>query len=355
MHHPTAHQLTTLCDLATHTMPSRYGNAPAKRLRFAGATLACLTLISTGVSVIHETYSHQHRSLQRRSRTLRSGAQAWSRTRPRQSAWTVRGGYKHGSSAIASSSGSNSGNSVGQDGFAPSGETTAADSNIDKLAADLRATRDHIAADIHARGEAIAADLKGKQEKIVDEVLRERSPEAFGELGGHASSYDSATAGMDVANRRSFFLGIRRVLLLVQVVELLAACMWQAAFPFGGLAGFITASSTTNGEGGTPNTAGLATLKDIVAGEAGDGRGPLGLALAACLAQFSVYTMLLVWFGCDRVVLRGVRVTAWEHGAAAVWALTRLMTGPGGKLTHLVACAWLAGMAFLCAYFGRQL
>lgn len=160
--------------------------------------------------------------------------------------------------------------------------------------------------------------------------------------------------GMDVANRRSFFLGIRRVLLLVQVVELLAACMWQAAFPFGGVAGFITAASTTNGDGGTSNTV-KATLRDIVAGEAGDGRGRLGLAMAACLAQFSVYTMLLVWFGCDRVVLRGVRVTAWEHGAAAIWALTRLVTGPGGKLTHLVSCAWLAGMAFLCAYFGRQL
>lgn len=198
MHHTQLPKhLTTLCALTTHTMRSLYGNTPAKRLRLVAATLACLTLMSTGASVLDETYSHQHRSLQRRSRTRRSGAQAWSRMRPRQSAWAVRGGYKHGSSATSGSSGSSSSNGVGQDGFPPRGETT--DSSIDKLAADLRATRDHIAADIHARGEAIAADLKGKQEKIVDEVLRERSPEAFGELGGHASSYDSATAVSRVA------------------------------------------------------------------------------------------------------------------------------------------------------------
>lgn len=75
---------------------------------------------------------------------------------------------------------------------------------IEKIAADLRAKRDDIAADVRARGEAIATDLKAKQEaiaadlkatqeKITDEVLRDRSPEAFGELGGH-KSYDSATA-----------------------------------------------------------------------------------------------------------------------------------------------------------------
>lgn len=154
---------------------------------------------------------------------------------------------------------------------------------------------------------------------------------------------------MDVASRRSFFLGIRRIVLLVQVVELLAACIWQAAFPFGGVAGFVTGAAA----GGTSKAA-ESTLGDIVAGM-GDGRGRLGLAMAASLAQFSVYTMLLVWFGCDRVVLRAVRVTGWEHGAAAVWALTRLVTGPGGKLLHLAVCAWLAGMTFLCGYFGRQL
>lgn len=64
---------------------------------------------------------------------------------------------------------------------------------IEKVAADLRAKRDDIAADVLARGQAIASELKVKQEKIADEVLRDRSPEAFGELGGHAS-YDSATA-----------------------------------------------------------------------------------------------------------------------------------------------------------------
>ncbi|CAM9318689.1 unnamed protein product [Hapterophycus canaliculatus] len=223
------------------------------------------------------------------------------------------------------------------------------------MTADLLAKKDHIAADIHARGEAVAADLKAKQEKITDEILRERSPEAFGELGGHSSSYDSATAGMDVANRRSFFLGIRRIILLVQVAELLAASLWQAAFPYGGLAGFVAAApATAGGADGTPAALQI-SLKEIIAGGVGDGGGRLGLAVAACLAQFSVYTMLLVWFGCDRVVLRGIRVTAWEHGAAAAWVLARLVAGSGDKLSHLAACTWLAGMAFLCAYFGRQL
>lgn len=146
--------------------------------------------------------------------------------------------------------------------------------------------------------------------------------------------------GMDVANRRSFFLGIRRVVLLVQVVELVAACCWQAAFPRGGIAGFVFAgsepSATTSGLGG------------------GDGGGRLGLAMAASLGQAALYTILLVFFGCDRVVLRAVRVTGWEHGAAAAWALTRAF-GAVGKLSHLAACTWLAGVAFLCVYFGRQL
>lgn len=158
---------------------------------------------------------------------------------------------------------------------------------------------------------------------------------------------------MDVANRRSFFLGIRRIVLLAQVVELLAACIWQTAFPYGGVAGFFAAAA--GGTAGGASTAAKSSLRDIIVKGAGDGRGQLGLAVAASLAQFSVYTMLLVWFGCDRVVLRAVRVTGWEHGAAAAWALTRLVVGPGGKLSHLAACTWLAGMAFLCAYFGRQL
>lgn len=160
---------------------------------------------------------------------------------------------------------------------------------------------------------------------------------------------------MDVANRRSFFLGIRRIVLLAQVVELLAACVWQTVFPYGGVAGFF--SATAGGAAGDASTAGIPPLRDIIANTkgAGDGRGRLGLAVAASLAQCSLYTMLLVWFGCDRVVLRAVRLTGWEHGAAAAWALTRLVSGPGGKLSHLAACTWLAGMAFLCAYFGRQL
>lgn len=72
-------------------------------------------------------------------------------------------------------------------------ESTASRERIEKIAENLKSKRDDIAADVRARGEAIAADLKAKQEKITDEVLRDRSPEAFGELGGH-HSYDSATA-----------------------------------------------------------------------------------------------------------------------------------------------------------------
>lgn len=72
-------------------------------------------------------------------------------------------------------------------------EEKKASERIEKIAENLKAKRDDIAADVRARGEALAADLKAKQEKITDEVLRDRSPEAFGELGGH-HSYDSATA-----------------------------------------------------------------------------------------------------------------------------------------------------------------
>lgn len=71
--------------------------------------------------------------------------------------------------------------------------SNAAVEKIEKLAAELRAKRDDITAEVRARGEALAAELKAKQEKIADEVLRDRSPEAFGELNGH-HSYDSATA-----------------------------------------------------------------------------------------------------------------------------------------------------------------
>lgn len=160
---------------------------------------------------------------------------------------------------------------------------------------------------------------------------------------------------MDVASRRSFFLGIRRIVLLVQAVELLAACMWQAAFPYGGVAGFVAGAATGGTSKAAKSTIGEVVAEAAEAATAGDSRGRLGFAMAASLAQFSVYTMLLVWFGCDRVVMRAVRVTGWEHGAAAAWALTRLVTGSGGKLSHFAVCAWLAGMTFLCAYFGRQL
>lgn len=150
--------------------------------------------------------------------------------------------------------------------------------------------------------------------------------------------------GMDVANRRSFFLGIRRLVLLVQVVELITACAWQTAFPFGGVAGFI-ANCKESAPAMTPR------------GEDYSGRGKLGLAVAASLGQAALYTSLLVFFGCDRIVLRAVRVTGWEHGAAAAWAFMRAagLLGGGGKLSHVAVCAWLAAMAFLCGYFGRQL
>lgn len=143
--------------------------------------------------------------------------------------------------------------------------------------------------------------------------------------------------GMDVANQRAFFLGIRRVVLLAQVVELVIACSWQAIFPYGGVAGFAARDKDSSAI--TPG---------------GGGRGRLGFAVAAALGQAAVYTSLLAFFGCDRVVLRAVNVTGWEHGAAAAWVLTRTF-GAAGKLPHLAACVWLAGMAFLCLYFGRQL
>lgn len=75
----------------------------------------------------------------------------------------------------------------------PSNGSNPAVEKIEKLAAEIRAKRDDITAEIRARGEVLAAELKAKQEMIADEVLRDRSPEAFGELNGH-HSYDSATA-----------------------------------------------------------------------------------------------------------------------------------------------------------------
>lgn len=85
---------------------------------------------------------------------------------------------------------------------------------IEYIASELRARTDDIAADMRARGEAIAADLQAKQEKITDELLRDRSPEAFGELGGHRS-YDPTTAVRRLAFQRSSYMyiyAIRRIL-----------------------------------------------------------------------------------------------------------------------------------------------
>lgn len=137
-------------------------------------------MLTTRVSsVIDKTYHHPWQKL---SATLRSSA----RTRAWQSAWTLRGGYERSSSTVKSQEehDAQTGGDDGEEDRKPK----------DSIAADLLAKGDNIAADIHARGEAIAADLKAKQEKVTDEILRERSPEAFGELGGHSSSYDPATA-----------------------------------------------------------------------------------------------------------------------------------------------------------------
>lgn len=134
------------------------------------------------------------------------------------------------------------------------------------------------------------------------------------------------------------------MILLAQVIELITACAWQAAFPYGGVAGFVS-NHKGSASAMTPRSAD------------DSGRGSLGLAVAASLGQAALYTALFVFFGCDRVVLSAVRVTGWEHGAAAAWALMRAagMLGGGGKLCHVVACAWLTVMTFLCGYFGRQL
>ena len=165
-----------------------------------GPIFACFVLIFTAQAAsLIETSGGQTKSMSR------CPSRECARTQAGRNSWAVRGGYQHGRSSSSSSSSS----SRGQDTFSnasvdeedhvhPRGGTSAADinhhHNIEKLAADLRAKKEHIATHIHDRKEAFTADLKAKQEKIADEVLRERSPEAFGELGGHASSYDSATA-----------------------------------------------------------------------------------------------------------------------------------------------------------------
>lgn len=177
---------------------SNHGD-PAKSV---GPIFACFVLIFTvqAASLI-ETSGAQTKSM------FRCPSRGCAQTPAGHNLWTVRGGYQHGRSSSSSSIRSSSGR--GQDTFSNGsvdegdhvrtrGGTAASDMdhhhNIEKLAADLRAKKEHIATHIHDRKEAFTAELKAKQEKIADEVLRERSPEAFGELGGHASSYDSATA-----------------------------------------------------------------------------------------------------------------------------------------------------------------
>lgn len=165
---------------------------------------AASSLISDDSTSPSQQLGYQHPAGQRRA--SQSTASTRTRTRAWLSARTVRGGYQHGSSNRGHGTQKND---QDNDHVPPRGATATADEidisgdanydhdnqhNIEKIAADLRAKKDHIATHIHARGEALAADLKAKQEKIADEVLRERSPEALGELGGHASSYDSATA-----------------------------------------------------------------------------------------------------------------------------------------------------------------
>lgn len=176
-------------------------NNPADPVRSMGPVFACFVLIFTvqAAALLSETSRGHTKSV------FRCPSRGCAPPQAGKNSWTVRGGYQHDRSSSSSSS-----SSRGQDTFnnggvdqedhdvRPRGGTTATDidhhHNIEKLAADLRATKENIATHIQDRKEAFTADLKAKQEKLTDEVLRERSPEAFGELGGHASSYDSATA-----------------------------------------------------------------------------------------------------------------------------------------------------------------
>lgn len=184
----------------THKMVRPLLGNPADPARFMGPILACFVLVFTAQAASLIETSGRHTK-----GTFRSPSLGWARMQAGRNPWIVRGGYQHDHSSSSSKDSS----SRGQDTFSnasvdeedhvrPRGGTTATDinhhHNIEKLAADLRAKKEHIATHLHDRKEAFAADLKAKQEKIADEVLRERSPEAFGELGGHASSYDSATA-----------------------------------------------------------------------------------------------------------------------------------------------------------------
>lgn len=117
---------------------------------------------------------------------------AWVSTRAGHIVLSVRGGQE--GNGIIGNNASEQSRYVDTGVTSSKQESNAAVEKMEKIAADLRSKRDDIAADLRAKRDDIAADLKAKQEKITDEVLRDRSPEALGELGGHQSSYDSATA-----------------------------------------------------------------------------------------------------------------------------------------------------------------
>lgn len=213
------------------------GNHTTTMLRSTWSLVICVTLVVTAQATTAKTSStpkkqeqHKHqrgcgptdhqlfrsRLLQpehrgvpatgsNRGKGVRSSE--WLSPRAERRAWTVRGGQHSNNRDEAEGGGS-------EQNFKREGEQTryfpdfpappgardqqdgvnAAAEKIEKIAADFRTKTDDLAADVRARGEAISADLKAKQEKITDEVLRDRSPEAFGELGGHHSPYDSTTA-----------------------------------------------------------------------------------------------------------------------------------------------------------------
>ena len=213
------------------------GNHTATTLRSAWPLAICVALVVTAQTTTAKTSStpknhrqHKHQrgcgptDQLRRSRLLQpqhrgvpatgsergKGVQssAWLSHHAERSTWTVRGGQLSNNRDEAEGGGGAQNTKREGDGeqpryfrdFPPSGArdhqagVSAAAEKIEKIAADFRTKTDDLAADVRARGEAIAADLKAKQEKITDEVLRDRSPEAFGELGGHHTPYDPTTA-----------------------------------------------------------------------------------------------------------------------------------------------------------------
>lgn len=213
------------------------GNHTTTILRSAWPLAVCVALVVTAQATAAKTSStplneqqHKHQrgcgpiDQLRRSRLLQpqhrgvpatgseraNGVQssAWLSPHAERSTWTVRGGQRSNNRDEAEGDHGTQNTKREGDGeqpryfrdFPPSGArdqqdgVSAAAKKIEKIAADFRTKTDDLAADVRARGEAIAADLKAKQGKITDEVLRDRSPEAFGELGGHHTPYDPTTA-----------------------------------------------------------------------------------------------------------------------------------------------------------------